>query len=148
VLSDLGQVGCRATILASVIVSLSTASVEAQSACLPTDSDAVFVVGNLKAYAVGKLDGFGQRVLHLPLLTEAQADSEVVQSLNDSLCTIASQKINATIMTVDPSDNLPGRPVYLFLFANFYLVQTMYHGETSGIAIYDSSWNYVQGLLL
>lgn len=147
-LFDLGQVGCCATIFASVLISLSTASIQAQTTCLPADSHAVFVVANLKAYAVGKPEGFGQRALHLPLLTAAQADSEVTQTMNDSLCAIASQKINSSISSRDPDDNLPNRPVYLFLFANFYLVQTMYHGEPSVIEIYDSSWNYVYGLLL
>ena len=147
-LFNLARFAYRTTIIAGVAISLSTARIQAQTTCLPADSQAVFVLGNLKAYAVGTADGYGQSVLHLPLLTAAQADSQVVQSMSDSLCAIASQKINASISSRYPDDNLPNRPVYLFLLGNLYLVQTMFQGKPSVIEFYDSNWHYLRGLVL
>jgi hypothetical protein len=133
----------QAATVSVIVIAFAASSVNAQAACLPADSNAVWLLGNLRAYATDSSGGFAHTTLHLPLLTTAQAESQVVQLTNDSLCAIASQKINESIVMGDPSDNLPNRPVYLFAFSDLYIVRTIRHGLLSQAEIYDANWTYL-----
>ena len=126
-------------------VLISVAPSTAQSTCLPADSNSDWLLQDLRSYATDSSGGFATTSLHLPLLTTAQANSQVVLVSNDSLCAIASREINSSIVTVDSADDNPARPVYVFLFADLYMVQTLRHGLLSAIEIYDSNWKYLVG---
>lgn len=130
-----------------VVWTVTTSSSRAQSTCLPADSSSVSMLARLQAMATDSADTKLRSIFQLPLLTTAQAATQVVQVVADTLCTHASRAFNASIVRVDATDDNPSRPVYLFKFGTLYVIQGLRHGYLSAAEIHGADWSYLAAFL-